>query len=416
MFKYVWMIFKRIAFEASYRLVPLLHMRLVRKFEAGSRIKVAFVVFQESIWKTDTLFKVMLEDPNFEPFIIAVEPRSIDNDFCATVRHFEVKGYQTKYIAKDEGLPGVLEIFRSTAPDIVFIPNHYQQSFPGLYRFIFRNFLTCYVPYSLNVSHYRNDQDQYNSHVHNLVWKNYAPHVIALETFRRVQSIRGANVVVTGYPSLESLVKRDQVHGIWKDNGRKRVIWAPHHTIDMPELPYANFLKYAEFFRILAIKYSETISWAFKPHPILRGKLEAHIDWGKARTDEYYRFWDEQDYTQLEVGAYEDLFKSSDAMIHDSGSFIAEYLYVDKPVMFLWSSSTISESFNDYGKQALIANEHGDNIEDIEKFLEDLLENRDAGRQKRANFLRRFQIDEGGSSPSEKIMLDLKNHLMKGKT
>ena len=412
--KKIMRIIRRIAFEIGYRIMPLLHSRLMRKYDSNSPIKVAFVVFQESVWKTDPLFRAMLENPNFHPVIIVVEPVSVVSNFFATVRHFELKGYETECVAKDEGIHRVYEVFKSIAPDVVFLSNHYQISIPGLYKFILRNFLTCYVPYSVNVSHYKKDTDQYNTHLHNLLWKNYAPHAIALETFRRVQSIRGANVVVTGYPALEPLAKRDELNDIWKTCGRKRIIWAPHHTINMPELPYATFLQYAEVFRSLAIRYSDKISWAFKPHPMLRGKLESHPDWGKARTDKYYRFWDEQEYTQLELGASDDLFKSSDAMIHDSGSFIAEYLYVDKPVMFLWNSPTISEFFNEYGKQALIANERGDDIDDIEKFLEDLLENRDPGRQNRANFLRLFPIDKSGSSPSENIMNDLKSHLKKG--
>ena len=32
---------------------------------------------------------------------------------------------------------------------------------------------------------------------------------------------------------------------------------------------------------------------------------------------------------------YQDIFATSDGMIHDSGSFIAEYQYVDKPMIYL---------------------------------------------------------------------------------
>ena len=45
--------------------------------------------------------------------------------------------------------------------------------------------------------------------------------------------------------------------------------------------------------------------------------------------------WESLSNAQLETGKYVDLFMTSDAMIHDCGSFTIEYHYTLKPVMYL---------------------------------------------------------------------------------
>jgi CDP-glycerol glycerophosphotransferase (TagB/SpsB family) len=91
----------------------------------------------------------------------------------------------------------------------------------------------------------------------------------------------------------------------------------------------------AELMLELAQAYKDRIQIAFKPHPSLITQLYQHPDWGKERADDYYARWQQMENTQLETGGYVDLFMTSDAMIHDSGSFVVEYLYANRPVMFV---------------------------------------------------------------------------------
>src|SRR5699024_801734 len=116
-------------------------------------------------------------------------------------------------------------------------------------------------------------------------------------------------------------------------------------------LSYSTFLDYAEFILQLANDYKDEIQIAFKPHPNLRGKL--NDVWGVEKTNTYFQKWKCLSNGQVEDGGYIDLFATSDAMIHDSGSFVIEYLYTKKPVQFLISSEKVKEEFNEIGKEAL---------------------------------------------------------------
>lgn len=57
--------------------------------------------------------------------------------------------------------------------------------------------------------------------------------------------------------------------------------------------------------------------------------------------------------SMLSEGDYIDLFLSSDGIIHDSGSFIAEYLYTRKPALHTMTNPKTYEEFNEIGKQCL---------------------------------------------------------------
>ena len=114
------------------------------------------------------------------------------------------------------------------------------------------------------------------------------------------------------------------------------------------------------------------MQWCFKPHPILNSKLQNHADWGREKTEEYYEFWKNQSYSQLNEGDYVDLFCESTAMIHDSGSFLAEYLHVNKPVLYLVNTDNYMDFYNDFGKKALDCCDLGKSENDILIFIENL--------------------------------------------
>ena len=126
-----------------------------------------------------------------------------------------------------------------------------------------------------------------------LVWRLYAE----TEKHKQYSQIyaynKGINVKVTGYPGIDKFIDKSyKPKDTWKikDLSLKRIIWAPHHTFSEDEVVYYScFLQYHQFMLDLASKYEGKIQLAFKPHPLLRVKLNKY--WGKDRTDRYYDAW-----------------------------------------------------------------------------------------------------------------------------
>lgn len=351
------------------------HAEFIKSIKKKNTIKVVFLVIHESVWKVDSVFKKMLTDPLFEPEILVCpytvygEGRMLD-DMEQAYTYFIRKGYPVRKALQEDGRWLKLS---EMAPDIVFFTNPHKLTLDEYYEAAYLNYLSCYVPYHHEVGSYGNNIQQYNRPFHNAMWKIFCSSNSAYNVSKLVSACKARNVEVTGFPAMEYLLDEDRYRKIvdpWKNtDNRIRVIWAPHHSIDMPDLPYSTFIQYAEDFKQLAISKKEKMVWAFKPHPLLKEKLYLHSDWGKSRTDEYYEFWESQSFTQFENGEYLDLFLKSDMMIHDSGSFLAEYLYLLKPVLYLVKTQEYLEFYSEFGQKALDACILGKDFENVESFV-----------------------------------------------
>lgn len=393
-----------------------LHARLLREKRDKTKLRVVFVTMTASTWKVDPVFRAMLADPGFEP-IIAIVPRHsqspvlVKREMEAAYAHFSALPCPVVMTAGEEAEGR--RVIDDLAPDLVFMANPHRLTLPEFYNNIYERNLCFYVPYHYQVGKYDNHIHEYNQYFHNAMWKIFLPHEESMALARKHSANRGANTVLSGYPACENLRHDEGVdEGAWKaqDGPRLRLIWAPHHTIDMPNLPYANFLRYAEAFRDEARRRRDAVQWAFKPHPLLLGKLHAHPEWGPERADEYYAFWRDFPCCQLETGAYRSLFLRSDALIHDSGSFLAEYLHVDKPVMFLQAVDDIRDYFNNFGNAAFDACLHARRFEEVQGFIDDLLAGRDDGAAARRDFLQRHVESLFATPPSARIIAEIKRH------
>lgn len=396
------------------------HKYLLNEIKGKEKVKIIFLVIRRSVWKVDPVFKKMLADPFFEPLILVIPDTTYNEELMweemnETFKYFEAKGYPTEFAYKEES--NKWTALHEMKPDIIFFTDPHNLTRKEYYEDAYLNYLSCYVPYHHEVGSYGSNIGQYNQKIHNALWYIFSSHKASYELFAKTSAAKASNVIVTGYPAMEELLNKEKENNYrdaWKSSsdGRLRVIWAPHHTISDPNLPYSNFIEYASEFQDLALKYKSKVIWAFKPHPILKSKLYLHSDWGKVKTDLFYSFWAEQPFSQLEEGEYFDLFLSSDIMIHDSGSFLAEYLYLRKPVMYLLSEKNHNSYYSDFGIKALESCEIGKCFDDVKKFIDKSL----LGKAKIKLEQQQFISDEidpyfKNTMPSEVIISTLKRKL-----
>jgi CDP-glycerol glycerophosphotransferase (TagB/SpsB family) len=299
-------------------------------------------------------------------------------------------------------------------PDIVFFTNPHKLTKKEYYITNYRDRLTCYVPYSFQVSYLL--QEQYNQIFHNLLWIAFYETAIHKNFALKYAINKGKNVIVTGYPNIDLFFDRSYLpKDRWKISDRhiKRIIWAPHHTIDKTlYLNYSNFLKVNDLFIEIAKHYKGKIQIVFKPHPLLKNKLYLLPEWGKEKTDEYYELWNSQDNTQIEEGDYIDLFLTSDALIHDSGSFLAEYFYTNKPELFIFAGDYVIQQFSSFGKNILENVYHSKNNEDIINFINDVILNEnDFMKNQRLAVIQNYISSLNEKSASENIFEILDNKI-----
>jgi hypothetical protein len=174
---------------------------------------------------------------------------------------------------------------------------------------------------------------------------------------------------------------------------RKCVILAPHHTILQWKdgLEIGGFLDYAEAMQELPLLYSD-IDFIFRPHPLLFVHLRRDDIWGESRTEAYlHRLLANSNVKFSEESEYFAIFAGSDALIHDCGSFVAEYLFTGKPACFLRSNRTVIEDqFNVTGQKCIRQHYLASDVCAMFDFIHQVVENDcDPMRDERARFVER---------------------------
>ena len=88
-------------------------------------------------------------------------------------------------------------------------------------------------------------------------------------------------------------------------------------------------------------------------------------------------------------GEYFDMFVNSDGIIHDCGSFLAEYLFTEKPACYmLENKKSIKKWFLPIGQKCLDFCYKTYSEKDIINFIENvILKNKDVLREKRISFV-----------------------------
>lgn len=430
MFKHVKIILKKVIHKSlreklkstflnfRFKQIQGNHKRVLHKLKQKDKIKVAFFLIHESVWKYDGVYGLMANDNRFDPIVVVCPyitygEETMFREMNKAYNSAKNKGFNV-IKTYDETTKQWLDVKSEIKPDMVFFSNPHKLTKDEYYIDHFNDSLTCYVPYNFGNSHLY--QQMHNQLFHNYLWRLFAETEFHKDLSIKYARNRGINVIVTGYPGTDILLDKNHFsENIWKqkDNRIKKIIWAPHHTIDdnTAFLSYSSFLIYAEFMVRIAHEYKGKIQMAFKPHPILFNRLCQLPNWGTERTKNYYNQWERMENGQLVEGGYIDLFLTSDAMIHDSGSFLIEYLYTGKPVLHTNRDENISDRLNAFGTLAFNQHYHAKNELDIKKFIEDVLNNKDEKKAERELFLASKLLLPNQMSASENIYHELINQL-----
>lgn len=379
-----------------YKLYITFRIPVIRK---KSTIKVLFVICEVSSWKSELLYLTMLKHPRFNP-ILGVSTCSIPpNTKSSLINYLKSKKYD--YYDLDLEKNSIDKI----SPDIIFYYKPYSPCYsPG--HFFNKNlrYVFCGMDYCFSTTkHIQHIELAY----YDYCWLFFTEHNDVANYRRKVLGYKAKNVRVTGVPMQDILMlNKKNFNDPWKDKmGRKRIIYAPHHSVKGTNgkgIEFATFLDYGEPILQFAKKYKDVVTMAFKPHPNLYMKL-INI-WGQKKTDDYYNEWEKLSNTQIETGEYVGLFKYSDAIIHDCSSFIVEYLYINKPSLYLVADTNKMDDMFDFVLGAFNRYEHGCSVSDIESFITNVIAGIDVKKEERQIYVQHQLLPPNGKTACENIV------------
>lgn len=413
--------FKKIS---SHRLKAQNHrdrMNICQKFCNGEKIKICLQTSRPGMWNYDNLCKLLEVDGRFEviPFVMPdlfQGKEAMLNYLNKTMETLQQKGLNP-VSGWDSELNAPLDLRKRINPDIILYSDFWKPHIPeDHYITHFRDKITMLYEYGYSVMQ---ENKVVVFELNNLVDIYFRQTQFHKEMAIPLMGNGAKNVKIVGSPKVEPFSDDDyKPQDVWKkqDKPKKRIIWAPHHSRIMPNDMYCcnAFWQIYDFMLDIAEKYKDKVQIAFRPHPMLFAKVKEF--WGEYAANDYYKRWEKLENTQLSDGNFVDLFMTSDAMIMDCCSFLAEYTATNKPLFYTRGEGS-RINLNEFGEELFknVYDTKSDLEENIIEFIEDVVINgNDYKKEQRTKFVQEYFGKINGKTASENIYDEIVKFLEKG--
>lgn len=353
-------------------------LKRIKKSKGSKPVKVLFLVTENSKWGYQSLYETFDKDEDFEPLVVVSVLKDVHKGKDKTrmnleenYNFFKSRGMKVEYGYKNHKYIDL----RKFNPDIVFyeqpwgIPHIHKPKKVSAYA------LCAHISYGIasNPKVLQGGKVFFTS-----LWKFFIAHECLLkEYYETLPDLKGI-IEVTGHPKLD--VYENYLE---KEHEKFTIIYAPHFSVGKSLLHFSTF-DWSGYFILEWAKNHPEINWIFKPHPNLKshfiktGYMKPH------EVEAYFEEWQKigKVYTQ---GDYFNLFKNSDGMITDCGSFLIEYFATGKPILHL--VSCLSARHNELIK--LVGNNYYKiyNLPSLKCYLEEIF-------VKRNDFMKNIRQEE----------------------
>ena len=389
--------YKQLSIDEIHKRYKIKEQELIGKKE----INIVFLVNMASMFAAESLMKDMMQNKKYNISLYIIPDVRFTREESYRIYEGTYKELKEKYdfaekaVIIDYEKDEIIEYKNIVKQaDIVCYPSPYDVSYSlyNPYYAVQENILSIHINYGFFRSIY--DRFIYALDNYNSFWKVFLETEYNMEEYKQYGRCNGINAVLTGYAKMDRL---SEYMATKKENKRKRIIIAPHHSVDggmNKMLALSNFEKYADLFLELPLKYPE-IDFIFRPHPVLFSTLKNNNKWGEAKVENYInKLKSYKNVIYSTEGDYLEIFANSDGIIQDSGSFLVEYFYTGNPCCYmLKTKKDIKEKFNALGIKCLenvyIAYEK----QDILDFIDNVIINKnDKLKEKRNNIMKEIMV------------------------
>lgn len=367
-------------------------IKVKQKLKKKQVLNVAFYVYDDTKWKCQSVYDLMIADERFTPCIIATKnaAENPDNpsyqtkeDVIKTYNFFKTRNMNVKYgydIDNERFIP-----LKEFSPDIIIYQHPwYVETSQG--PVVCSEFaLTCYVPYFIS------DTDEffeYDLRFHKYIYKHYVPNEIIRKNYAKKMADNKKSLVQTGHPQLDYFYLNKP------NKDKKYLIYAPHWSVCGNNIRYSTF-DWSGYEILRFAKSHPELNWIFKPHPLFYRFLYTSGYMTKEKANEYFKEWESVGQI-CNSGDYLEIFQQSYAMITDSGSFLNEYFMTGMPLIHLMSDHFIG---NESVRKICSSYYTAHNIEELNTLLNDIiLNNQDPKLEYRQTLKSELNLDNNYSA------------------
>ncbi len=307
------------------------------KLKLNKKIKILFTCEENQKWCSNNIYNSLKNNNNFEVLPVVLFPIITSNriDFTQKENKIFFKKHNIETMDGYDYKNNKNFNLQQFDPDIVFYQQPWYLENENHPINVSKYALTAMLPYgytTLNEKFWGSDSVK---KVYSNLWMFFSESNYHNKFYKKAANMKYKdNLIATGTPKLDSYnepINKD-FERLWK-NGKNRIIWAPHHSIKNQGLCMSNFEECYEFMLDFAKNHSE-YTFILKPHPALKSTVISTNLMTEKDFESYLNEWKNLPNTNLyEEGMYFDIFKTSDLLITDCSSFLAEYFPTQKPII-----------------------------------------------------------------------------------
>ena len=379
----------------------------------STKIKVLILTQEVSVWPSlESVFKACERDSDIE--VKLVYTPFLHNNLTTNIDYYDIYRYDMR-----------LPILRHTnydlsqdSPDVVFMQKPYN-TVPENYTPLVISQIAeriVYIPYGLELTtSLRKFGFQY--FLHYKAWRHIVYGEIVKQYAQKYGYRNGENIAVLGHPKADSYIdlseKRTLIPEIWRQkiNGRKVILWTPHHLIDLNNKECTSTWLLWNKTIFSYFKRHKELVLLFRPHLLMFGALINQNYMTEEEKNRFIKDLDREDNVIYDnTSDYRIAFYTSDALITDGTSFSFEYLYTGQPEMITPRNIDSMYCYEDVMEALYI----GDCESKIEQFLDMVACGQDPKKDKRREFSNKlFVTPADGITVGENIVQYIKKELVK---
>ena len=380
--------------------------RIAVKILQKKKINIVFVCHRTAVWGSlFSVYNALKNDELFDVKIVAIPNKKempklgVEHenyisegaeDFWKTYGCINGYDYQT-----EEWLD-----LRTLQPDYVFFQQPYNIDRPKEYKsyVVSKYAKLCYVHYASNfIGSGILEESTPMDFVQN-VSMFFTQNEIDDKLIRGVLKKYGNNFTktfLTGFPRYDGLEKyKDADSSLWnypRSDNKFRIIWTPRWCTNEGN---CHFFDYKDKLLDYCAGHPE-IDFIFRPHPQAFIGLNATGELPEKEAAVYKAEYDKHPNTKIDYSKeYLTTFYSSDCMITDISSIVAEYFLTGKPIIYCHKK----DCFNDFSRKLSEGFYWVRNWQELERTLQMLKSGDDPLKAKRQELIKsEFQISKAGA-------------------
>ena len=364
----------------------------------NKKINIVFVCHRPALWGSlKSFFEACNEDKRFNITIVAIPNKKQlpGTDFNHQVYESEgaevfFKNFPCAVIEGYDYKNGIWFDLKKLNIDYIFFQTPYNICRPEEYhsKVVSQYAKICYVHYAANMM---GNEIYDESYPFNFIKDvsfffcqsdyDFELHVAHL---KKVKTKIKRKIFITGFPRYDSLEKYKKCDSdLWsrrKENDICRIIWTPRWSTRENN---CHFFDYKD--KILDyIDSNNEIDFIFRPHPQAFLEWNANGELNEEDAEKYKNEYIKRKNAKIDSsGEYLHTFYSSDILITDISSIIAEYFLTGKPIIYCHKT----DHFNDFSRKMSQGFYWVSNWEELSKTLDFLKKGIDPLKAKREDII-----------------------------